>query len=91
MENKFDIINRQDLYIYLHQFSLSNIELLNSSKLCGCFYCKRIFDKELIKDWIPDKGGKTALCPFCAVDSILPDSVTELSKKLLDEMHEYWF
>lgn len=91
MNNKPDTAAQQEFFEYLHKFCISNQELLKSSNLCGCFYCKKIYEKDLIKDWINDKKGKTARCPYCGVDSILPDSEVKLSLELLEEMNRKWF
>lgn len=77
---------------YWHQFSLSNKQSCLASDRCGCFFCKRIFESGLISErYINDKGGETAICPFCGVDSVLPDSKVELSAELLEEMYQVWF
>ena len=31
------------------------------------------------------------VCPFCGVDSVLPDNKVELSTDLLEDMHKIWF
>ena len=74
-----------------HKFCQSNEKNIEKSQKCGCFFCGRIFDKILIVEWIEDTKGKTALCPFCGIDSILPDSKVEISKKFLKDMHRVWF
>jgi len=63
-------------------------ELVEKSKVVGCFYCLRTFSPLEIKDWID--SGETALCPHCGIDAVLPDSV-DLSEDLLRVMHDYWF
>ena len=35
--------------------------------------------------------SNTVMCPFCRVDSILPDSKVEISPALLDDMYNVWF
>lgn len=75
----------------LHKFSANNKPLLSASVLCGCFFCGRIFKKELITDTVNDRGGKTALCPFCGVDSVLPDNEVKITEELLLNMHKTWF
>ena len=59
------------------------------SKQCGCFFCLRIFNPEKIQDWIQEE---TAVCPFCAVDSVIPESEEyDLTDQLLLDMKDYWF
>lgn len=51
------------------------------SKECGCFYCLKIFPPKEITEWIDESKdstggiGKTAICPYCGIDSDLPDSI----------------
>ena len=74
-----------------HGFSQSNEAEILSSERCGCFFCLKVFDSGEVHDWLNDGGEKTALCPYCGVDSVLPDSKVELSKDFLEKMYEVWF
>ena len=65
------------------------------SKLCGCFNCLSIFPPSEITEWIeeqencPRGPGKTALCPKCNIDTVLPDTIEhELTDELLKEMQK---
>ena len=74
----------------VHICSSYNREQLYRSKLCGCFYCLKIFDPKLIVDWCDD--NQTAICPYCGIDSIIYDSKTyPVSKEFLERMKNYWF
>ena len=47
--------------------------------------------KELEEDLWIDKGN-TALCPFCMVDVVIPESDKyPLTKEFLQKAHDYWF
>ena len=75
-----------------HTHTLSNKEELKNSTGCGCFYCLRIFFPQEITEWIPDKGGETALCPYCGVDSVMGDSSGyPVTEEFLSKMKAYWF
>ncbi|MBR2377015.1 MAG: cytoplasmic protein [Clostridia bacterium] len=74
-----------------HEYSKLNKEEILKSKKCGCFYCGKIFDKNLIVNWLKDSKEETALCPFCQIDSVLPDSKVEITKEFLKNMHKTWF
>lgn len=76
--------------IYAHQLCNSNQEKLKDAQVCGCFYCLRIFDpKEIIWE---DEEDHTAMCPYCGIDSVLPESATlPITKAFLKKMHEFWF
>ena len=76
--------------IYANQLCNSNQEKLKNAQVCGCFYCLRIFDpKEIIWE---DEEDHTAMCPYCGIDSVLPESATlPITKAFLKKMHEFWF
>lgn len=77
--------------IEAHAFCRNHKESLEKSSQCGCFYCLKIFKPEEIKEWI-DKGGKTALCPFCNIDSVVGDASNVLiNEKFLGTMRDLWF
>ena len=85
-------LTTQDYCTYWHQYSVSNQENVFSSNRCGCFFCQKIFDGNLVSEhYINDQNGKTAICPLCGVDAILPDNKVDLSTKLLEDMHKVWF
>ncbi len=69
-----------------------------NSKYCGCFYCLEIFPPTEIVEWIeepedcPRGPGKTALCPKCDIDSVLPENENyEITTELLTRMNREWF
>ena len=75
----------------IHKASSNNAPEISISDKCGCFYCERIFSADEITDYIQDTFG-TALCPYCGIDSVLPDSGDyELTEDLLKRMNKYWF
>ncbi len=53
--------------IRAHVCSSSNKEQLKKVRKCGGFFCFKIFDPKLIKDWCDN--GETAICPFCDIDN----------------------
>ncbi len=68
------------------------------SKVCGCFYCLSIFPPNKITEWIeedkdcPRGVGKTAVCPNCDIDSVLPDDIGhKITLDLLEKMQEEFF
>ena len=64
-----------------HQRSWRNEREVKASTRCGCFYCFGFFSPDMIDEWW-DKGeddGRdplplTAVCPYCGIDSVLPES-----------------
>jgi hypothetical protein len=68
------------------------------SNVCGCFNCLSFFPPSQIIDWVEEREncprgpGKTALCPECGIDAVLPDIIKEgLSEGLLRAMREEYF
>lgn len=71
---------------------------IRQSTVCGCFFCLSIFSPSKITEWLeedancPRGPGKTALCPVCGIDAVLPDSIEyEITEKLLKAMQEKYF
>ncbi len=72
------------------KFSIYNMQELNNSTMAGCYYCKSIYKSIDIKE--TTDNGKTALCPKCGIDSVLPDSSPyDLNIKTLFKLNKYWF
>lgn len=78
-------------YIEAHKYSSNHQASLVKDKVCGCFYCMKIFDPKDIKVWIQDISG-TAVCPYCGIDSIIGESSGyPITVEFLEMMYEYWF
>jgi hypothetical protein len=76
--------------IQASKFSIRNRDQLAKSKMVGCYYCLKIFEPSEIQDWTDFEN--TAICPYCAIDSVLGDaSPYEISKESLKELKGYWF
>lgn len=78
----------------LHRYCNFNRDLIKKSKKCYCFYCKNTIDAEdMLKPTVQYiDGGRTAICPKCGIDSILPDAIDEeITKEIINDMYEYWF
>jgi hypothetical protein len=58
-------------------------EEIARSVMCGCRHCLSLFTPVEITEWVdepedrPRGKGRTALCPSCGVDSVLPDTIEE--------------
>ena len=88
-----------------HQDSSRHYDKIAASDVVGCFYCLNIFPPSDIKRWTdrrnPRTGEttqKTAICPHCSVDSILPTKGTYFGEipeneriAFLEEMKKHWF
>jgi hypothetical protein len=85
-------------YRQVHSESGWHEDAIGQSKKCGCFYCMAIFDPSEIEEWVEESSdgprgtGKTALCPYCGIDAVLPESsLYSLTPELLKAMHEKYF
>lgn len=79
-------------YVYrqAHKHSNNNRSELQASEVCGCFYCLKIFDPVIIKEWIDE--GNTAICPHCGIDSILASNKNiPITVEVLKKMRNVWF
>lgn len=76
--------------------SSGNWSELCRSTICGCYHCGHIFLVNEIYDWIGLDGRNadraTAICPFCGVDSVIPESSEyPLQKDFLEVMKDHWY
>jgi len=73
--------------------SYKNWRLLKKSKKCGCYYCCRVYPASEVVDWCDERDRRrTALCPYCIVDSVIPDaSGWPLDEEFLNKMKYWWF
>ena len=71
----------RDAVIAAHKYCNNNKESLMGDKLCGCFYCLRIFSPAEIEHWIDSRH-----------DSVIGESAGyPITEDFLKEMNRYWF
>jgi len=75
-----------------HKHCIFNYDEIIFSKVCGCFYCLKIFPPDKVDHWLEEKNGQaTALC-YCGIDAVIgSQSGYPISKKFLTDMHHRWF
>lgn len=73
----------------IHRLSAHHRAAVLESERCGCFFCLRTFAPSAIANWAD--GGRTANCPYCDIDAVLPGSVVPIDDALLSAMCERWF
>ncbi len=82
-------------YIAAHTYSSNHKAALEKDRICGCFYCLKIFDPKEIEEWLDAENGDplgTALCPYCGIDSVIGESSQyPITEQFLKKMKDYWF
>lgn len=82
-------------HIIAHRSSSNHKKALEHDKICGCFYCLKIFSPKEIKMWIQGEPGDalgTAICPYCGIDSVIGESSGfPITHEFLRRMEKYWF
>lgn len=77
-------------YIAAHAFSINHKPELQKDRICGCFYCLKIYSPSEIKEWLDDTRG-TAVCPYCGIDSVIGESSGyPITQEFLQKMYDYW-
>jgi Zn finger protein HypA/HybF involved in hydrogenase expression len=71
------------------QLAFNNKEEIAFSKKAGCYHCLELFETKEIKEYTDEE--KTAICPKCHTDTVLAETVFDLSKENLKKAKEYWF
>lgn len=75
--------------------SIKNEQLVKQSQKVGCYHCCKVFESSEIKEFTDN--GKTCLCPYCKVDSIigeifdLQSSSFKLTEELLKQANKVLF
>ena len=82
--------------IEAHRYSSDNKPALLKDSRCGCFYCLKIFDPKEIKEYLDDDNELdqygTAECPYCGIDSVIPESSGyPITEEFLKRMYRCWF
>ena len=71
-------------------YAMKNKKHIDRGEMCGCYYCLKVFNKSEIKEWTDNH--QTALCPFCSVDSVLPETYgVPLDEQNLQMLYDHWF
>ncbi len=85
-------------YSKIHSHCGWHEDEVKRSKFCGCFSCLKIYPSNLIVEWVeepedcPRGAGKTAVCPNCGIDAVLPESTDyELTANFIKDMGKEFF
>lgn len=81
---------KKDDVIDARKYSINQRSQLKNDGICGCFYCKKIFNPSEIKEWVDNEY--TPLCPYCGIDSVIGESSEyPITEEFLDKMHNIGF
>lgn len=64
-----------DKFDLIYSYCKMNERLLEKYKTCICLFCGQKFDFKQIKEFVNDINGRTAVCPCCNVDAVVPIKV----------------
>lgn len=91
-DGKVGKMMKEAVLLDAHKYSGCHEDFIRKSEYCGCFSCGRIFPAYEIKTYIKDTQGRTALCPYCDTDALLPQSGPyDLTEAFLKDMEKRWF
>ncbi len=85
--------------IKAHEYCRNHMAALKRDKVCGCFYCRKIYAPSEITEWLiaKDDSNKcdrygTAICPYCGIDSVIGESSGyPITEAFLTAMEKRWF
>lgn len=83
-----------DIYKKIHSYCIANEKILRDNIECVCIYCGRKMVYGDISFWIKDKDGKTAVCPACGIDCVVPETIRgiyKLNDDTVKEMNKWYF
>lgn len=76
------------------QYVTLNKNALKESSECACIYCFKKFNPSEITEWCDDFDrtlkkcvNETALCPYCGIDTIVPNSRINYNDDTLKKWH----
>lgn len=85
----------KELLASIYSYVTANEEVLKRQEVCTCLHCSSEFSFSEIDTWLNDSEGRTAVCPICGIDAVvpyeLPESEIRLTKELKDDLKEVYF
>lgn len=86
-------MTKSELVASASKLAMENQAALMAAPRCGCYHCTLVFQPSDINEWVSDAGGRTALCPRCGVDSVIPETEATgpLTEEVLQAARNAWF
>jgi len=77
------------------KYTILNKEYIKNSTECACIYCFRRFKPDEINEFCVDCNyitnefvEGTAICPWCSMDAIIPNSLIKYTDTMLIKWHK---
>lgn len=71
-----------DIIVDAPILSFNNHKEIAAATHCGCYFCTEVYETKEIVEWTD--YGRTAICPRCGIDAVVPGNVT---REQLQEAH----
>lgn len=76
---------------YMH-YATNNVNAIEKSTECACIFCFKKFIPQKITNWITEcDGSETALCPYCHIDSVIPNNSVAYTNSDIIRWHNEGF
>ena len=77
---------------FYHSHTIRNRKEIDQSEYCHCISCIKSYPSPIVKDFIKDGDGETALCPYCGIDSVIGDFCgLVINQEILTALNNRWF
>ena len=79
------------------KYTKLNRRALTDSTECACIHCFKKFSPSKIINWCSDINelgiyqANTAICPYCKIDSVVPNALINYTEDDLRRWHQYGF
>ena|ERR1700722_2211808 len=90
--------NNNKISLEYQQYVILNKNALFESSECACIYCFKKFNPSEVTEWCDDFDqnlnkwlNETALCPYCGIDTIVPNSWINYNDNDLKKWHNLGF
>jgi hypothetical protein len=82
------------------QYATCNYHAIQRSRQCACCFCYKTYSASDVKDYTVDaemdyinhkftgRQGRTALCPYCGIDAVVPDFLKKSTMEDLKRWHK---
>ena len=92
MTPRYKFIFTDKILTAAHKHSIFNYDEIIASKVCGCFYCLKIFPPDKVDHWLEEKNGQATVLCSCGIDAVIGSQFGyPINKTFLSDMYNRWF